>query len=276
MPVIQSSSPASLVARTLHTVLGPRISHYTYVDFCAGAGGPTPYIEADLNARLAASSDSAASTSTGIKHNGSVTTTSVDSAFQPVEFVLTDIAPHVPAWSLAAQKSSHVHYIPKPIDASNAPSDMLDACNLPSSPSGHKVFRLFSLAFHHFPDPLARSILKNTLTTSSGFAILELQARTLAAFIMICLMGPLLCLITPFYFYNDPVHLIFTYLIPVVPFVVVFDGFVSSLRTRTGEEVHEMAQRLGEGAMADWEFKWGTEYHTFLIGEMTWVIGVKK
>ena len=246
------------------------------MDFCAGAGGPTPYFEADLNARLESNhKQSHHDDDEDLRSEGQIDE-NLKGAYRPVDFVLTDIAPHISAWDSAAQKSPHLHYVSRPVDAANAPTDMLDSLGLASGPSGPKVFRLFSLAFHHFPDPLARSILENTLKTSSGFAILELQGRTLASCIMIALMGPLILLITPFYFWRDPVHLIFTYLIPIIPFVLVFDGFISSIRTRTGEEVKQMADSLGGAASADWEFRWGTERHTKVIGEMTWIIGVKK
>ena len=274
LPLLQPSSPASLVARTLHTVLGNQISEYTYVDFCAGAGGPTPYFEADLNAQLA-SNHKQSHDDESLQSKDHVDKDSTES-YRPVDFVLTDIAPHISAWNAAAQKSPHLHYVSKSIDAANAPTDMLDSLGLASRPAGQKVVRLFSLAFHHFPDPLARSILENTLKTSSGFAILELQGRTLASCIMIALMGPLILLVTPFYFWRDPIHLIFTYLIPIIPIVLVFDGFVSSIRTRTGEEVKQMADALEGDASANWEFRWGTEWHTKVIGEMTWIIGIKK
>ena len=250
------------------------MSDYTYVDFCSGAGGPTPHFEEDLNARLrrerASSSDS--DTTAEKPEAGDV---AAATASQPklADFVMTDIAPHVSAWKLAAQKSAHLHYVVEPVDASNAPPDLLDTLSLPA---GRGIFRLFSLAFHHFPDSLARSILANTLETSSGFAILELQERSLSSFLLISLMGPLLFVITPFYFWRDPVHLVFTYLIPIIPFVVVFDGYISSLRTRTGEEVKKMAESLDGNPIQDWELSWGHEWHTRPIGKMTWIIGIKK
>jgi hypothetical protein len=49
MPLLQKFSPAQLVASTLRSVLSTSVVDYTYVDFCAGAGGPTPFIERDLN-----------------------------------------------------------------------------------------------------------------------------------------------------------------------------------------------------------------------------------
>lgn len=274
MPLLQPCSPASLVTRTLLLVLRSRSPDFTYVDFCAGAGGPTPHIETDFNARLA-SVKRPVQTSSAIPPNGSGESEEADK-IKTVDFVLTDIAPHIAAWTSAAQKSSRLHFIGKSIDASDAPDNMLDSLDLQQPPAFRRVFRLFSLAFHHFPDPLANSILANTLTTSSGFAILELQARTLSSWIMMALMGPLLLLITPFYFWRDPVHLIFTYLIPIVPFVVVFDGFISSLRTRTGEEIKSMIDNVNMHASQDWEIRWGSEWHTWPIGEMTWVIGVKN
>ena len=274
LPFIQPCSPASLATRTLHAVLGKRIADYTYVDFAAGAGGPTPYLEAELNAQLAVHATDAGGT-TGTVGNAR-TAENLGEQPKSVDFVLTDIAPHVPAWRAAAQKSPHLHYVSKPVDATNAPLDLLDHVNLSEEFPKRQIFRLFSLAFHHFPDPLAKAVLANTLETSSGFAIFELQARTLSSVLLITLMGPLLLLVTPICFWNDPVQLIFTYLVPIVPFVLVFDGYVSSLRTRTGEEVMQMIDSLGPSASEDWEFSWGTKWHTRPIGDMTWFVGTKN
>ena len=53
LPYIQSAAPAALVGTTLRSLLGSSIGNYTFVDFCAGAGGPTPTIEQELNRLLA-------------------------------------------------------------------------------------------------------------------------------------------------------------------------------------------------------------------------------
>lgn len=107
-------------------------------------------------------------------------------------------------------------------------------------------------------------------------------------------MWPLLLLITPFFFYNDLYHLLFTYLCPIVPFIVVFDGYVSSLRTRTPEEVKQLldiaakrvAKRLkvdghgedvgGEVFLKQWKFRSGSEMHTPPIGTMSWIVCTKE
>ncbi|MCJ1252931.1 hypothetical protein MMC24_000737 [Lignoscripta atroalba] len=285
LPLIQPSSPAALVAATLQKVLGDKISDYTYVDFCAGAGGPTPFIERDLNRRLGFSKDGGrrggantrdgyghASGDSHINENSFITTVQQQlNEKKSVDFVLTDIAPHLEAWEEAAKKSDNLHFIPTSVDASNAPSDLLE--NFSNGSTKRKVFRLFSLAFHHFDDPLAEKILHNSIKTSDGFGIFELTERTFSSLVTCSLMWPLLLLISPFYFWRSPGHLFFTYVIPIIPFVVVFDGYVSSLRTRSAEEVLAM---MGKGpGVRGWEFDSGSECHTFPIGEMTWLIGTK-
>jgi hypothetical protein len=88
-------------------------------------------------------------------------------------------------------------------------------------------------------------------------------------------MGILFFLITPFYFWRSPGHLFFTYIIPVIPFVLVFDGYVSSLRTRSSREINVLMNDCG--APSDrWTIMSGHEQHTWPTGYMTWVIGIKQ
>jgi len=105
--------------------------------------------------------------------------------------------------------------------------------------------------------------------------IFELQSRQLSSAIMITLMGPLLLLITAFYFWHNPGHLFFSYVIPIVPCVVVIDGYTSSLRTRTPAEVEALMKKCGADS-SGWTIKAGEEMHTFPIGFMTWFIATKN
>lgn len=88
-------------------------------------------------------------------------------------------------------------------------------------------------------------------------------------------MGALFFFITPFYFWRSPGHLFFTYIIPIVPFVVVFDGYVSSLRTRTPGELRSLLKTPG-GDTDGWSIKSGRYMHTEPLGYVTWIIGVKE
>lgn len=169
VPILQTEAPAKHAAKLLISQLGASVTDYTYVDFCAGAGGPTPWIERDLNRRLA---EQRLAREGGV---GEVITR--DRALgedEGVKFVLTDLYPHIPEWESAARKSKNISFVPKPVDATNAPRDLLDGIVGPGGTTGgvgdKKVFRMFNLAFHHFDDDLAKLILKNTLETADGFA----------------------------------------------------------------------------------------------------------
>jgi hypothetical protein len=133
------------------------------VDFAAGAGGPTPFIEQRLNALLTHSGDSNAQQVAG-SYLSSLQNANAESSKQAqgVNFVLTDLHPHIPEWTEAAKKSDNLSYVIHPVDAADAPTDL-------AGKDGRKVFRLYNLAFHHFDDDLASDILKNTLETADGF-----------------------------------------------------------------------------------------------------------
>ena len=176
--LLQKASPAQLVASTLSRTLANSITDYTFVDFCAGAGGPTPYIEKELNAQLTSQIPSSTANQralTNKRTDGLVPRSPLAAEHQingyktpssgPVKFVLTDIHPHIPDWTEASKRSSNLTFISTSVDAANAPS----ASELVCGEDKRKVFRLYNLAFHHFDDELASRILKNTIEQSDGF-----------------------------------------------------------------------------------------------------------
>lgn len=170
IPGLQWISPARLVSNLLASQLSNSIRDYVFIDFCAGAGGPTPSIERYLNSRIAA--EGGAARGRGSSKPGSYAAAAAkdtpaegSSGAGAVEFVLTDLHPHEENWRKAAERSPNVGYVARSVDASNVPPELLDGYKK----DGKKVFRLFNLAFHHFDDPLAKAILKNTVETSDGF-----------------------------------------------------------------------------------------------------------
>ena len=94
---------------------------------------------------------------------------------------------------------------------------------------------------------------------------------------MIFLLGLLTIAITPWQFpvWKHPGQVFFTNVIPIVPFILVFDGLVSSLRTRTPNEVVALAKRCGAD-MDGWKMQSGHEMHTYPIGYVTWNIFTKE
>ncbi|PSS22157.1 hypothetical protein M430DRAFT_99534, partial [Amorphotheca resinae ATCC 22711] len=266
-PFFQKASPAELLSNILYRTLSDSLLGYTYIDFCAGAGGPTPFIEQNLNAQLSsppASPFTEVSNSNGLTSRSSRAVSSYDG---PVKFVLTDLHPPINAWTELSKRSDNLSFISESVDAANAPANL-------NVQGGKKAFRLYNLAFHHFDDDLAKAILRNTIETADGFGIFELQERTISSILTIFAMGFTLFLISPFYFWRSPGQLFFTYVIPIIPFVLVFDGIVSSLRTRSAEEVRALMKECG-APCDNWSFKNGSEQHTWPTGYMTWIIGTK-
>ena len=150
------------------------------IDFCAGAGGPTPYIEREVNTRRLASNK------------------------PPINFLLTDLHPHISAWMPLASRSPTLNFVPQTVDAS-APSRAV------ISQRGEKrVVRTFYLSFHHFDDAAARAILKSTLETSDAFAIIELMDRRLFSLLLLALEPILIYLVALAWFGGDWVYLFFT------------------------------------------------------------------
>ncbi|CAJ2505093.1 Uu.00g124870.m01.CDS01 [Anthostomella pinea] len=298
IPVLQSCSAANLVAKTIRRVLGSAVSKYTYIDFCAGAGGPTPFIEQALNRQLESStsaSSSPPSSSNPSSNAGEVienqpikgvsyaAVASVeptvngeskedgDGSSKAVKFILTDLHPHISSWEVASSKSEHLSYVSEPVDATDAPVELIQR----HPTRNGKVFRLFNLAFHHFDDNLARAILKNTVETSDGFGIFELQSRNLSSIVSCFMFGFFIMAFAPLFYWNSPQTLFFVYVMPIVPFVLVFDGLISSLRTRTADEIEVLLRTCGASGFEDWEVRSGREMFLWPTGQMNWVICTK-
>jgi hypothetical protein len=95
---------------------------------------------------------------------------------------------------------------------------------------------------------------------------------------MVSLLWPLaIVILAPIYFWNSPGRLLFTYLVPCVPFVWVFDGYISCLRTRTPAEVWTlMREAVGEDQLNHWVIRSGQETHTVPIGKLRWFMATKN
>ena len=70
--------------------------------------------------------------------------------------------------------------------------------------------------------------------------------------------------------------LFWTYVVPVVPVVVVFDGLVSSLRTRKRGEILALIEEVEGWKGEGWRFESGRARHTWPCGEVSWFVGTKE
>ncbi|MGH9494401.1 MAG: hypothetical protein ACRD3B_05335 [Candidatus Sulfotelmatobacter sp.] len=201
------------------------------VDMCSGGGGPWLNLSRKLRSR-----------DTG------------DSA--GLQIWLTDKYPNLQAFqSISASSDHHISYYPEPVDAMNVPRTL-------------KGLRTMFTSFHHFSPEDARAILQNAADAGESVAIFEITRRAPSTIGIIFVGVLLLFLHTPRIRPFRWSRLLWTYLIPIIPLVLLFDGIVSCLRTYRPQELREIVDEL-----TSCEYRWeigelagGRAPVTYLIG----------
>lgn len=153
-----------------------------------------------------------------------------------VEVVLTDRYPNLEALRRVRDESGgRLGFHPEPVDALRIPPE-LDG------------FRTLFSGFHHFRPVDARAILADAVRSRQGIAVFETTERTPLAVALTALSPLFVLLLTPFIRPFRWSRLLWTYLVPVVPPFVLFDGVVSCLRTYTPAELRELVEPFaGDG-----------------------------
>ncbi len=129
-------------------------------------------------------------------------------------------------------------------------TESVDAMAVPASLKG---LRTQFLSFHHFKPEQAKAILQNAVNNRQPIAIFEGQQRNIKSMIPM-LLSPLSVLFTtPFIKPFKIDRIIFTYLIPILPLFIMWDGVISVLRTYTVEELNSMILELNHHDQFNWE-----------------------
>ena len=129
-------------------------------------------------------------------------------------------------------------------------AESLDATRVPHELPGLRT--LFS-ALHHFKPDAARAILQSAVDSGQPIAAIESVSRHPAAIVGILFAPLAVCVALPFL---RPFHwswLLFTYLIPVIPLFVLWDGLVSCLRVYSIAELGDLVRGLEGGERFDWD-----------------------
>ena len=117
----------------------------------------------------------------------------------------------------------------------------------------------------------AEAILRDAWERGRGIGIFEVTERSLAGLAQ-TMMGPLSTLmLTPFVRPYRFSRLVFTYAVPIVPALFLFDGLVSNLRTYTQDELRAMTRSLQRD---DYRWEIGQVKHWLLPTKVTYLIGV--
>lgn len=173
-----------------------------------------------------------------------------------LKITLTDYYPNIPAFEYTKKQASNFDFCTKSVDARNVPEEL-------------QGLRTQFLSFHHFRENDAKQILQNAVDSGSSIAVFEAQERSFQS-ILAMLLSPISVLFTtPFIRPFKLGRIIFTYLIPIVPFFVLWDGVVSSLRTYSIAEMNQLVSDLNQSDTYYWEIgkiKSGPATILYLIG----------
>lgn len=116
-------------------------------------------------------------------------------------------------------------------------------------PRDGSAITLFS-SLHHFRPADATQILRNAEDAQSPIAIFEATHRSPLALVAMCVVPIVVLLVTPQIRPLRWWRLLLTYIVPVLPVAIWWDGLVSCLRTYTRDELLAMTSSLHAGDMA--------------------------
>jgi hypothetical protein len=200
------------------------------VDLCSGAGGPWPSLVRDFAMRGA----------------------------RPPEVFLTDKYPSTRKLDdVESPALNRIHYVSQSVDATQIPKNL-------------QGFRTLFSSFHHFDHDDACRLLQDSVNRKQGIGIFEAPGRHTLTVLSLFFIPLAVWLFVPFRRPFRWSRLVWTYLIPVIPFVLFFDGFVSCMRAYSLEELEEMISGL-RGCGYQWEI--GEETGELLPLRITYLIG---
>jgi hypothetical protein len=147
-------------------------------------------------------------------------------------------------------------------------SQSADATRVPEELTG---FRTMFSAFHHFNPEQARAVLADAVHKRQGIAVFEGTQHSVLAMLLMLFVPLMVLLMTPFIRPFRWSRLLWTYLFPLLPLIVLFDGLVSCLRTYNVEELRQLVAKLDAN---DYHWDIGTVKSTAGPIPITYLIGV--
>ncbi|MDC8005392.1 hypothetical protein POV27_15115 [Aureisphaera galaxeae] len=176
--------------------------------------------------------------------------------FPELTITLTDYYPNIPAFKYSRKQAPNFDYEVNRVDAREVPEHLTG-------------LRTQFLSLHHFKPKDAVQILQNAVDSNNAIAIFEGQERSLPSFLGMFFSPLTVLLTTPFIRPFKFGRIFFTYLFPIVPCFVWWDGMVSSLRTYSVKEMQGLVTQVKNHDQFDWNIgkvKSGPGVVLYLIG----------
>lgn len=174
------------------------------LDLCSGAGGPALKILPAVRAKLGAD----------------------------VELCLTDLFPNPAAIErVEVLADPQIQYESEPVDAQT----------IGGLRGG---VRTIFAGLHHFRPAQARAILESAFRARCAICVFEVSENSWRGLLAALPIPILVLLLTPLVRPLRPLALVLTYILPILPLVIWWDGLVSQLRTYSPAELEELTLGL--------------------------------
>lgn len=178
-----------------------------------------------------------------------------------LQIVLTDKYPNSSAiQNMGADSGNEISFYAEPVDAKNVPSEL-------------KGLRTIFTSFHHFPPKEARAVLQNAVDAKEGICIFEITRRSPATICFMFAWALILWVCTPWMRPFRWSRLLWTYLVPIIPFILLFDGIVSCLRTYRPEELREIVEKLEATKLDATKYVWKIDEQSTGKMKITYLVG---
>jgi hypothetical protein len=179
----------------------------------------------------------------------------------PIEVFLTDKFPGVShAVNSEPVCASGIHFVFEPVDATVIPERF-------------QGFRTIFSSFHHLNPEQASRFLQDSAAKGEGVGVFEVASRHGFTLLSILAMPLADWLLTPF---RQPFRwsrVLWTYVVPVVPAVLLIDGLISCLRAYSLADLRAMTARASS---PDYEWQVGEESSALLPLRVTYLVGCPK
>jgi hypothetical protein len=199
------------------------------VDLGSGAGGPTPELAVEIR-KL--------------------------EEFSDLAVTLTDFYPNRDAIDRFKNKETFrfLNYYSEPVNAAAVPKHL-------------QGLRTMFVSFHHMPGNIALEILRNAQESREPIAIFEAFGRNIPSALAMLPSFLIPFILMPFVRPFRIANIVFTYLVPLVPILIFFDGWVSFLRIYSPQELKSLVDDLPKDSAYRWEIgEIGSQRAPFLIG----------
>ncbi|MCE9672503.1 hypothetical protein LY474_32320 [Myxococcus stipitatus] len=122
-------------------------------------------------------------------------------------------------------------YVDRSVDALRVPPDL-------------RGMRTLFNSLHHFRPEQAREVLADAMARGVPIAAFESVRRTPAGLLSMLFVPLLVWLFTPWVRPVTPARLLLTYVVPVAPLLIAWDGLVSALRVHSAQELRGITASL--------------------------------